>query len=86
MRGIALTLVSVASAGAVLLGGRAIAADRATQLHRVNRFGAERVVRALPVETSADRLWYGGTLAPIIVVGAAADRSAAAHGCSAAGS
>ena len=88
MRGIALSLVTVASLGVVLLGGRAIAADRATQLQRVVRSSTEPAVGAWPVGSPAGRLWYGGTLAPIIVVGSAADRPAAhaARTCAAAGS
>ena len=77
MRGIALSLATVLSIGIVLLADRTTATDRAAHLPRVSR----------PETAPAERLWYGGTLAPIVVQAPAPDRGAArqAHRCAAVG-
>ena len=64
MRGIALSLVTVMGLG-IAVGG-AIAADR--------RPVAKPEVP--PAASPAGRLWYGGTLAPIIVVASPLERTA----------
>jgi len=69
MRGIALTIATVSSIGAVVLGDWAISAERADRLRRVDA----AVMAAAP----ADRLWYGGTLEPITVVARAPERAVA---------
>ena len=64
MRTLAITLVAAGSLGAMALGGRAIAADRMPGArHRVT---TDSMVLA-SVAPVASRVWYGGTLAPIVV-------------------
>jgi hypothetical protein len=65
MRFLALSLGAVGSLGVVALGGRTIAADRTAHTR-----SAPTVAPAVaaPVASDADRVWYGGTLAPIVVV------------------
>ncbi|HEY6223816.1 MAG TPA: hypothetical protein VIW26_08525 [Gemmatimonadales bacterium] len=64
MRTLAILLVAAGSFGAMALGGRAIAADRIPGArHRVAPDSAVSA-SAAPVE---GRVWYGGTLAPIVV-------------------
>ena len=75
MRNIALSLGAVCSLGVMALGGRAIAGDRTATSHRIPAADSGLVE---PVEPSVDRVWYGGTLAPIVVV-AASPESARAH-------
>ena len=70
MRGIALSLAAVMSLGIAVAGGRAIAADRAAH----GRPAAKPEVP--PTASPAGRLWYGGTLAPIIVVASPPERAA----------
>jgi hypothetical protein len=74
MRSIAISLVVVGSLGLMALGGRAIAADRTPQARRVNR--SDSAVAAAPA-AALDRVWYGGTLAPIVVEAAAPDSGTA---------
>lgn len=64
MRSIAISLVIVGSLGIMALGGRAIAADRNSSGRH-----ASRADSAAMVATSAakSRVWYGGTLAPVVV-------------------
>ena len=69
MRGIALSLAAVLSLGVAVAGGRATAADRAAH----NRLVADPEA---PATSSAGRVWYGGTLPPIIVVAAPPEKSA----------
>ena len=75
MRSIALSLGAVCSLGVMALGGRAIAGDRTATSHRVPVADSGLVE---PVGPTVDRVWYGGTLAPIVVV-AASPESARAH-------
>jgi len=70
MRGIALSLAAVMSLGVAVAGGRATAADRAAHGRPV----ATPKVPAAAVP--AGRVWYGGRLAPIIVVASPAERAA----------
>lgn len=72
MRIMALSLGAVGSLGVVALGGRTIAADRAAHLSR-----APIVEAAAPASDAGtvDRVWYGGTLAPIVVVADRPERS-----------
>lgn len=64
MRTLAISLVVVGSLGAMALGGRAIEADRMPGApHRV---AADSAVLASATSV-ANRVWYGGTLAPIVV-------------------
>lgn len=83
MRKIALSLVSAVGLGAAVVGGRGIAADRASHTRRVTPVVEARnwatdtpvwnggTLAPIVVEAtgSARRLWYGGTLAPIVVEG-----------------
>jgi hypothetical protein len=70
MRGIALSLAAVMSLGVAIAGGRATAADRAAH----GRLVANPEVPA--TASPASRLWYGGKLAPIIVVASPLERAA----------
>ena len=70
MRGIALSLAAVLSTGIAVAGGRATAADRVAH----NRPVANP--EASPATSPAGRVWYGGTLQPIIVVATPPERSA----------
>ena len=64
MRTLAIILAAAGSLGAMALGGRAIAADRMPGArHRVAIDSAVSATAA-PVDS---RVWYGGTLAPIVV-------------------
>jgi hypothetical protein len=85
MRIMALSLGAVGSLGVVALGGRTIAADRAAHPPR-----APVVESAAPAPAAAtvDRVWYGGTLAPIVVVADRPERTRlhAARDCPAGGS
>lgn len=67
MNNIALSLGAVFSLGVMALGGRAIAGDRTARSHRMTPVDAGLVEPAGP---TVDRVWYGGTLAPIVVVAA----------------
>ncbi len=69
MRGIALSLAAVMSLGVAVAGGRATAADRAAH----GRPMANPEVPA--AAAAAGRVWYGGELAPIIVVASPPERS-----------
>ncbi|MGH7537264.1 MAG: hypothetical protein ACREMF_01400 [Gemmatimonadales bacterium] len=71
MRGITVSLAAVLTLGVVLLSRRATAADRSAHW-RVTE------PRAAPAAVPADKVWYGGTLAPITVEGVQ-PRPAAAH-------
>lgn len=89
MRFLALSLGAVGSLGVVALGGRTIAADRTDLARRAPI--AEPAIAApavAPAASAADRLWYGGTLAPIVVVVDAPEhsRSHATRDCPARGS
>jgi drug/metabolite transporter (DMT)-like permease len=70
MRGIVLSLAAVLSLGIAVAGGRATAADRAA--HNRTVVNPEVPAATLP----ASRVWYGGTLPPIIVVATPPERSA----------
>lgn len=85
MRFLALSLGAVGSLGVVALGGRTIAADRTALARRAPI--AESAVAA-PAVSAADRVWYGGTLAPIVVVADVPEhaRAHAARDCPARGS
>lgn len=65
MRILALSLVAVGSLGVVALGGRTIAADRTADSRRAP---VVNTAAAAPAAATADRVWYGGTLSPIVVV------------------
>jgi hypothetical protein len=80
MRGIVFSLATVMSVGIAVAGSRVIEADRASHGRPVTEPDAPSAV------SPAGRLWYGGTLAPIIVVAsppvrAAARPAHAAHSC-----
>lgn len=65
MRIIAISLVAAGSLGLMALGGRAIAADRMPRIRH-----SAKADSALSTPTSApaaSRLYYGGTLAPVVV-------------------
>ena len=66
MRTMSLSLVSILSLGVALVGGRAIGGERASHTPRVVKEAAPA-----PASVAADRLWYGGILAPIVVEGVA---------------
>ena len=70
MRGIALSLAAVLSLGIAFAAARATTADRAAH----NRLVADP--EAPPATSPAGRVWYGGTLPPIIVVAAPPEQSA----------
>jgi hypothetical protein len=70
MRGIALSLAAVMSLGIGVAGDRATAADRAAH----NRPAANPEVP--PATSAVGRVWYGGTLPPIIVVATPPERAA----------
>jgi hypothetical protein len=84
MRFLALSLGAVGSLGVVALGGRTIAADRTA----LARAPVAAPAIAAPAVSAADRVWYGGTLAPIVVVadGPEQARAHAARDCPARGS
>ncbi len=84
MRSIALSLGAVCSLGVMALGGRAIAGEQTARSHRVTPVDAGLVQ---PAGASADRVWFGGTLAPIVVVaaGPGAPRAHRARDCAAGG-
>jgi hypothetical protein len=67
MRTISLALVSILSLGVVLAGGRALAGERASHV----RNSSLKTESAQPSVVPAGRLWYGGTLAPIVIEGVA---------------
>ena len=81
MRGIALSLVTVMGFGIAVAGGGAMAADRAAHGRPVAK------PEVPPAASPAGRLWYGGTLAPIIVVASPLERAATrpARSCSSVG-
>lgn len=85
MRFLALSLGAVGSLGVVALGGRTIASDHAAHARREPT--AAPTVTA-PAASTADRVWYGGTLAPIVVVAEQPEhaRARAARDCPAGGS
>ena len=66
MRTMSLSLVSILSLGVALAGGRVIAGERASHARP-----AAKVEAVDPTLGTTDRLWYGGTLAPIVVEGVA---------------
>lgn len=89
MRFLALSLGAVGSLGVVALGGRTIAADRTALARRAPI--AESAIAApavAPAVSADDRVWYGGTLAPIVVVADVPEhaRAHAARDCPARGS
>jgi hypothetical protein len=85
MNNIALSLGAVCSLGVMALGGRAIAGDRTARSHRITPAESGLVEPAGP---TVDRVWYGGTLAPIVVIAASpeAARAHRARDCAAGGS
>ena len=64
MRTIAISLVAAGSLGLMALGGRAIASDR---MPRARHSAAADSALSTSASPAASRVWYGGTLAPIIV-------------------
>lgn len=68
MRTIAITLVAAGSLGLMALGGGAIAADRMPRARHT--VASDSALGASP-SAEAARVWYGGTLAPIVVQAAA---------------
>ena len=70
MRAIALSLAAVLSLGIAVAGGRATGADRAAH----NRLVVDP--EAPSATSQAGRVWYGGTLPPIIVVATPPEKSA----------
>ena len=64
MRSSVIPLVIVGSLGIMALGGRAIAADRNTSGRHASRADSAAMV-ATPA--ALGRVWYGGTLTPVIV-------------------
>lgn len=85
MRFLALSLGAVGSLGVVALGGRTIAADRTAHMRSAPTAAPAVAAAAAP---AADRVWYGGTLAPIVVVADVPEqaRAHAARDCPARGS
>ena len=76
MRTLRISLVVAGSLGLMALGGRAIGADRGPGArHRVAADSAD-LASAAP---AASRVWYGGTLAPIVVQATAPAGARAAH-------
>jgi hypothetical protein len=65
MHKLVLSLGAIGSLGVMALGGRAIEGDRAAHAPRVAHADA---APGRPTASVTDRLWYGGTLAPIEVV------------------
>lgn len=63
MRSTSFSLVTMLSLGVALAGGRAIAAERASHA----RLTSSMVETPKLLPTPTERLWYGGTLAPIVV-------------------
>jgi hypothetical protein len=70
MRGIVLSLAAVSGLGVALVGGRAIAAGRAGAAQPTTA-----TALASPAAAAAGPVWYGGTLAPIVVVATAPPES-----------
>lgn len=64
MRILAITLVAAGSLGVMALGGRAISADRMPRAR--HGASADSAVEA-SASPAANRVWYGGTLTPIVV-------------------
>lgn len=85
MRFLALSLGAVGSLGVVALGGRTIVSDRAAHAMRAPIVSP---AAAAPAASDVDRVWYGGTLAPIVVVADSPERTPAhaARDCPAKGS
>jgi hypothetical protein len=73
MRILAITLAAAGSLGVMALGGRAIAADRGPRARHSS------AADSTTVAPTATRLWYGGTLAPILVQATAPAARAAAQ-------
>lgn len=88
MRILALSLGAVGSLGVVALGGRTIAADRTDHARRAPIVAPAIAAPAIATSSAADRVWYGGTLAPIVVVADPPEhaRAHAARDCPAPGS
>ncbi len=80
MRTFAISLVAAGSLGLMALGGRVIAADR---LPRARHSAAADSALATRASLAASRVWYGGTLAPIVVQAPApaAGKVAPQQGC-----
>ena len=68
MRTIGISLVAAGSLGLMALGGRAIAGDRTPRARHSAVADSALVASASAAEA---RIWYGGTLAPIVVQAAA---------------
>ena len=64
MRLLAISLVAAGSLGVMALGGRAIAADRMPGARHRGAAGSAVAASAVPVDK---RVWYGGTMAPVVV-------------------
>ena len=64
MRTIAMSLVATGSLGLMALGGRAIESDR---MSRARHGAAADSALSTRASLAASRVWYGGTLAPIVV-------------------
>lgn len=65
MRIIAISLVAAGSLGVMALGGRAIAADRMPRIR--HSAGADSAIITPTAAPTANRVYYGGTLAPVVV-------------------
>jgi hypothetical protein len=81
LRNVTLSLGAVGCLGVMVLGGRAIAEGRpAAEVPAVDSAAASNA------PATAGRLWYGGTLAPIIVeVPAPLAKAASARPCASVG-
>jgi len=75
---LALLASTILTIGYGYLAATAMSADRAATIERVMT-AAEKTERPTPT-TDAGRLWYGGTLPPIIVTGRGVDLLEAATG------
>jgi hypothetical protein len=79
MRIIAISLVAAGSLGLMALGGRAIAGDRMPRIRHSARADSALIARA--AAPAADRVYYGGTLEPVVVQAAQVGKTAQKQGC-----
>lgn len=70
MRTIAISLVAAGSLGLMALGGRAIAGDRMPRARHAAAADSA-LIAAGAARVAANRVWYGGTLQPVVVQAAA---------------
>jgi hypothetical protein len=66
MRTIAISLVAAGSLGLMALGGRAIAGDRMPRARHAT-LADSALIAAGAARVAANRVWYGGTLQPVVV-------------------